>query len=101
MDIRYQPFISTPFTHYKAIALYRGFQELHGNPSPGMILQISAQVCGSFYGSFTPSGSLSRTSLASEVTWLAVRDPRIPRLGRPLLLVGWFHGGEWGPYTWP
>ena len=26
-----------------------------------------AGVCGSFYGSFTPSGSLSRTSLASEV----------------------------------
>lgn len=50
-----------------------------------------AGVCGSFYGSFTPSGSLSRTSLASEVH----RVMRVTRVTRELgATEDWFER-EW------
>ena len=50
--------------YFKSMFLYT--QHLCFWNSPYFL--VTSKVCGSFYGSFTPSGSLSRTSLASEVT---------------------------------
>jgi len=54
----------TTYATSKKQALQHGY---HIDASQEMFALGMAGVCGSFYGSFTPSGSLSRTSLASEV----------------------------------
>jgi len=54
----------TTYATSKKQALQHGYQI---DASQEMVALGMAGTCGSFYGSFTPSGSLSRTSLASEV----------------------------------
>jgi len=54
----------TTYATSKKQALQHGYQI---DAAQEMFALGMAGTCGSFYGSFTPSGSLSRTSLASEV----------------------------------
>lgn len=54
----------TTFAAAKKQATEHGY---HIDASQEMFALGMAGVCGSFYGSFSPSGSLSRTSLAAEV----------------------------------
>mmetsp|Transcript_10907 Transcript_10907/g.19445 ORF Transcript_10907/g.19445 Transcript_10907/m.19445 type:complete len:728 (+) Transcript_10907:61-2244(+) len=54
----------TTYATSKKQALQHGYQI---DASQEMFALGMAGTCGSFFGSFTPSGSLSRTSLASEV----------------------------------
>eukprot|EP00429_Kryptoperidinium_foliaceum_P019055 CAMPEP_0176029938 /NCGR_PEP_ID=MMETSP0120_2-20121206/14719_1 /TAXON_ID=160619 /ORGANISM="Kryptoperidinium foliaceum, Strain CCMP 1326" /LENGTH=742 /DNA_ID=CAMNT_0017363171 /DNA_START=12 /DNA_END=2240 /DNA_ORIENTATION=+ len=54
----------TTYATSKKQALHHGYQI---DASQEMFALGMAGACGSFFGSFTPSGSLSRTSLASEV----------------------------------
>jgi len=54
----------TTYATSKRQALHHGY---HIDASQEMFALGMAGTCGSFFGSMTPSGSLSRTSLASEV----------------------------------
>eukprot|EP00933_Yihiella_yeosuensis_P039579 TRINITY_DN33640_c0_g1_i1.p1 TRINITY_DN33640_c0_g1~~TRINITY_DN33640_c0_g1_i1.p1 ORF type:complete len:734 (-),score=141.29 TRINITY_DN33640_c0_g1_i1:60-2261(-) len=54
----------TTYATSKKQALHHGYNI---DASQEMFALGMAGTCGSFFGSFTPSGSLSRTSLASEV----------------------------------